>query len=267
MNDSGRLKIYNPAMTLYFISHTIQAFLLPPGLFILLGLGGLFLLSRFAKLSKALLFCTFLGLWIFSTPFVAQKLIDSLQLPYPPLALDDLNDTKAGSAIVVLGGGAGIAPEYADQHFVSDSTLRRVHYAAYLARKTKLPIIVSGGGTDELLFTEANLMQTILQNDFKLAVFLKEDKSMTTLDEAYYLAPMLQQRKIKTIYLVTHAWHMARSLIAFRQTGLAIIPAPMGYISLEKEDGLLEFLPLMNALSVSTVALHEYVGMAWYLLH
>lgn len=130
-----------------------------------------------------------------------------------------------------------------------------------------LPIIVSGGGQENSSFTEAGLMAEVLRNNFHVPVLAIEDKSKNTADESQFLATIFRQYGIHTIYLVANAWHMSRSVYSFKNAGMMVIPAPMGYVMLQSEQPLLNYLPSYESLEASNFALHEYIGLIWYRLH
>lgn len=262
----------------------MQIWAFPPGLILLLFLFGFSLVAYHRTSGKVLVIVTFVIFWLFSTPIIAQHLIDGLQNQYQPLTLETLVIPKEPSAaIVVLGSGVENALEYPNKHTLSDKTLSRLHYAVYMHSKTNLPIIVSGGNRDRAN-SEADLMQEMLATLYHVPVKIVENKSRNTQEQAVLLAPILKNQGIQTIYLITHAWHMTRSMLVFKQSmnavGINVIPAPMGYTLLQSTvvpaavgytlsqsgDALSDYLPLLNALNASVFALHEYVGILWYRL-
>jgi uncharacterized SAM-binding protein YcdF (DUF218 family) len=256
-------------MGIYAISHVIQTGLLPPGVNLLLIMFGLAFWRRRPQFSKTLLIIAIGSLWLFSTPFIAQRLIDLLQQQYRPWQLEQL--TENHSAIVVLGGGASAAPEYKQHFMVSDAALKRLNYAAFLYRHTHLPIIVSGGKLNQTSYTEASIMETILKENFNIPVIWQEDQSSNTADESKCLIPVLKHYKINTILLVTTAWHMPRSVSVFnktfQETGIKIIPAPTGYITSKFTPAFLYYLPAIDALQTSAIAIHEFIGLIWYRIY
>ncbi len=67
------------------------------------------------------------------------------------------------------------------------------------------------------------------------------------------------------MYLVTHFWHMPRSVAAFHAAGLEVVPAPMGFFGPKPSHrGVLAVLPRTEPLCFSGAALHEWVGRLWY---
>lgn len=253
-------------MTMYLASHYIQAWVLPPGFNLLLMILG-FLIAFFWPLpGKLMIFIGSITLWLLCTPIVAYNLINLLQNQYPLLPVAALTKEKQ-DAILVLGGGDAIDAEYGNKHTVSDFTLHRLAYAAYLHHQTNLPIIVSGGKPSGAIDSEADLMANILRDNYHINVTIKENKSFTTADESQLIIPILKQHQFNKIYLVTNAWHMPRSIFIFHRAGIHITPAPMGYFIYGPGYSLLSFFPNMNALYASSLAIHEFIGLAWYRIH
>jgi len=255
-------------MSIYLIPHYLEAWVLPPGINILLALVGLAVYWHWSLAGKILILAGFLSLWLASAPIVAYNLLEILQNHYPALSLDKVAKDEH-AVIVVLGGGNLINVEQGNKNTVSDQTLNRIRYSAYLHQKTKLPIIVSGGPIRGMADTEANLMLEVFQKDFNIASVIKEDKSNNTAEEGKYLLPILKQQRFDKVYLVTNAWHMPRSMFAFKgeaKEGIKIIPAPMGYQVYDHRYSLLSYLPNVNALNASSTAMHEFLGLFWYYL-
>ena len=249
----------------FFISHLIQVFLFPPGPNLLLGGIGFFIKKKWHLIGKSLIFISFVSLWLLSLPIISWQLMKRLEYQYFPLQINNfLKKNLKNSAIVVLGGGEEPAPEYEKNRAVSEATLHRLSFAAYLYHQTNLPIIVSGGGQKNASYTEADLMEEILKNTWRIPIKWKENKSTTTIEESQYLVPFLKKHEIYTIYLVTHAWHIPRSIYIFKNTGINVIPAPMGYTMMSTNQSLLDYLPSIVGLNNSVTALHEYVGLIWY---
>jgi uncharacterized SAM-binding protein YcdF (DUF218 family) len=171
---------------------------------------------------------------------------------------------RAG-AIVVLGGGRMLAPEYGGDT-VSQDTTERLRYAVRLHRASGLPLLVTGGAVFGEVVSEGELMQQALLDDFRVRAAWVESRSRNTYENALYTRPLLDGAGIHRILLVTHALHMPRALWAFRRVGIDAIPAPMGYAGGGSGPLLLDLLPSSRGLSLSTGALHEWIGIVWYRL-
>jgi len=245
----------------WFFTNFASAFLLPPLNLLLLSLAGLLLWRKRPRAARILLSSAFILLWLFSTPFLAEALLHTLE--GPPLNLK--GESPAADAIIVLGGGTYFnAPEYADDT-VSTSSLQRSRYAAKLYRDIKKPILLTGGKPLGNSISEAQLMKRVLEQEFNTPVQWIEEESRNTLESARYSYRVLHNSGVKRIYLVTHAWHMPRSVQAFKAAGFEVIPAPTAFTTRYKND-LLAFVPNATALHDSQIYLHEMIGILWYRL-
>ena len=241
----------------WFATHFISAFLLPPLSILLLGLFGLLLYRRRPRRATWLISLSFGLLYIFSTPFFAERLLSLLERQTP------LVKDENAQAIVVLGAGIYIrAPEYGGGT-VNGLALERLRYAAKLHRETALPILVTGGKTEGT--AESLLMKHTLEEDFRAPVKWTESASRNTRENAIFSSTILRQAGITSIYLVTHAWHMPRALAEFQHTGLHVIPAPTRFTTRSRTT-ILDFLPDARALLKSYYATHEGLGWIWYRL-
>ncbi len=245
----------------WFVTNLVSAFLLPPLSLLLIAALGLWLWRKHPFLARTLLTLSFSLLWLFSTPYVAEALLHELEgEPYVTDTSKPLAD-----AIVVLGGGTYFhAPEYGGDT-VNYQTLERLRYAAKLHRATGLPILVSGGKPLGNSLSEGQQMKQVLEQDFNVPVRWVEGESDNTQQNAQLSHPMLKSEKIERIYLVTHAWHLARAVQAFQDAGFRIIPAPTAYTTRYQID-LLAFIPNAYALRDSRIFMHELIGIFWYQL-
>ncbi len=197
-------------------------------------------------------------LWGLSTGLCSGLLLAGLEAPVLSAAA-----AKGAGAIVILGGGAyRDAPEFGGDD-LAGAGLERVRYGADVQRHTHLPVMVTGAVTSGALWSEAHIMATVLQRDFAVPTTWEEDRARNTLENARYAARLLRAAGIHRVLLVTHAWHMRRSLWAFRQTGIEVVAAPLGFDT-RPVGARYSPLPSLDALVHTRVALHEYAGLAWY---
>jgi len=180
---------------------------------------------------------------------------------YSPPQYEEL---KKAQAIVVLGGGRDyFSPEFGDNGAPNNRTLRRISYAAYLYRKTRLPILVTGGHPHEEKISEAKLMKNMFSEVFDINVRWSEEKSRNTHENALYSARLLKKDRIKIILLVTQAWHLSRAVPEFSKHGLKVIPAPTDFAG-KPGNGIMNWIPRSYYLEQSTFALHEWMGKLFY---
>jgi uncharacterized SAM-binding protein YcdF (DUF218 family) len=90
-----------------------------------------------------------------------------------------------------------------------------------------------------------------------------EDTSIDTWENALFTAEILKTRDIRSVFVVTHAWHMRRAVMAFRHAGLTVTAAPTA-LDPPFDPISLDFLPQASAWERSFWALHEWIGCAWY---
>lgn len=245
----------------WFVTNLVSAILLPPLNLLLAALVGLLVARWYPRLGRALLIGSLALLWLCATPYFAEDALHLLE--GSPKAVD--TQAQPADAIVVLGSGTYFdAPEYGADT-VSETTLVRLRYAARLQRETGKPLLVAGGKPHGNDLPEAHQMQAVLEQEFKAPVRWAEDASDNTLENARYSYQILQQAGIKRIYLVTHAWHMPRSILAFKSAGFDVVPAPTAFTTRYQTD-LLSFVPRAEALRDSKIFMHEIIGLLWYRL-
>ena len=246
-------------MSAWELTNITAQLVLPPGVFILLGLVGLAFARSHAKFGTALAAISLVSLYLLSTSVVSKFLVQSLEVPYS----DPAGDSTA-MAIVVLGGGTyHRAPEYGADT-VSRASLERVRYAAHLHKRTGKPILVTSGNPAGGETSEAEQMKQVLR-DFGATVKWVEAGSNNTLENARLTQVILRKAGVRSVYIVTNAWHMPRAKLAFERAGLHVIPAPMGYHT-RVRLGPLDFVPQANALAESYIFFHEVLGTVWYRL-
>jgi uncharacterized SAM-binding protein YcdF (DUF218 family) len=226
----------------------------PAGPLLVVFLG--WFLGRFRpRLGAFLSVAGVLSLWLLATPFIADRLVRSVE-DYPPLDPD--RPTGAQAIVILAGGTRHLAPEYGGEDAPKVYTLQRMAYGAAVARATHLPVAVSGGivhGGE----AEALVMKRFLERDFRQPVAWAETASRDTHQNAVFTARMLAPLGIHRIILVTSSPHMHRSIREFRAAGFEPVAAPAG-MATQDDEGFWAFVPSMNGLSLSQMALHELIG-------
>ncbi|MDB5408418.1 MAG: putative transrane protein [Rhodospirillales bacterium] len=237
-----------------------ETILLPPGDFLVVFVLGLLVSLRWRRLGRALQIAAFLALYALSTPYVANRLLASLE---PAAPLDMQRAGVAGAIVVLSADASGATPEYGSDT-IGAMTLQRMRYAARLQRETGLPLLVTGGVPGQFSRPLAVMMAESFEADFGLTPRWVEDRAQTTADNAEFSAAMLKPDGVSTVLLVTSAWHMKRAMLAFAASRLAPIPAPTMFTIVSSRPR--SFLPRLGALHNAYYALHEYLGIGWYRL-
>ena len=236
-------------------------------LFLLLALLGLGISLMWKKLGVAFATANVVLLLLCNLPVTTKMLMNSLQTE-PALTEQNLKNTlKKADALVVLGGGQRrMTPEF-EHDTASEFTLERARYAAWIAKRTGLPLIISGGKLAKDSRPIAEIMQEILQKEFVVIVDHVEGESRNTFENAQNTAVLLKENKMKTVALVTHAWHMQRAKKAFEHFDINVIPAPTAFYGQSQTLSITDFAPSANALHYSSLAFHEIAGQFWYDLY
>ncbi len=239
----------------------IETIAIPPSGFVVAIVAGLLLQYRWRRFGLGIAWVALTGLILLGMPIVSQSLLLALETDLPMTATAE----HSPMAIVVLGGE--VSRSRSEQLGVRPGplTLARVRGAAALARRTGLPILVSGGSTQDDTAAVGAVMAASLRDDFGTPARWVEDELFDTWENARFSADILRREGIKSIYLVTSAWHMRRALLAFRGTGLTVTAAPA-----PPDDpltpNLMDFLPRPTAWLTGYYALHEWIGYEWYRL-
>lgn len=248
------------SLLLFWAKKLVSLLILPPLGPLLVIFAGLVLRHRRPRLGAGLAWGGLLLALLLATPFTVGLLLRPLE---SPTALD-LETARNAQAIVILAGGQRRnAPEFGGAT-VNRLTLERLRYGARLARRSGLPILVTGGAPTGQT-PEALLMKDALERDFGLKVRWTESASLDTRDNARHSATILKDAGIDRVLLVTHAAHMPRAAAEFRAAGVEVIPAPTAWLGGPGgNEEVLDFAPGATAAYAGWYAVHEWLGRAAY---
>ena len=232
---------------------------IPPTGFVVLIVVGLLLHGGWQRFGRRLTWASLIALILFGMPVVSYSMLLALETGLPLIPPAD----HPPQAIIVLGGEVirahqerlGIRPGLL--------TLDRLRTGAALHRRTGLPILVTGGTTQPNTPAVGLVMAQSLDDDFQAPARWVESASVDTWENARLSADILRAEGITSAYVVTHAWHMRRALLAFQDTGLIVTAAPT---ALDDPLGpnLSDFLPRAGGWQTGYFAIHEWIGYAWY---
>jgi uncharacterized SAM-binding protein YcdF (DUF218 family) len=241
-------------MDLFLFKKALTALVLPPTGPLLLALIGLAIERVRPRLGRSLAWSGVVVLAALSLPAISDTLLRVLN-ESPPL---DFAQANRAQAIVVLGGGIRrAAPEYAGDT-LGRLSLERVRYGALVARRTGLPVLVTGGVVYGGV-PEAVLMKQSLEQEFGVPVRWVEARSRDTHENAVDSAAILKAAGIQRVILIAHSFDMPRARAEFVAAGLDVTPAPTG-IPVGTHDSWLELLPSVSALQGSYYALYELLA-------
>lgn len=206
-------------------------------------------------------------LWLLCSNAVAVRLSEAL-LPsttaLPPIQASSLA-ARGIQAVVVLGGGLYPSVPELEGPQPSSYTGSRALYGAWLARESGLPLGFAGGigwanaGTADHP-DEADAVARLLARTGLAPLRWADSTSRDTIENAHNMAALLRSDGIQRVALVTSAWHMPRAVRAFEATGLAVLPAPMGFVTTYQRP-VLEWLPSVHGLANTHNVLREWLAL------
>ena len=172
-----------------------------------------------------------------STNYIAYNLMNSLEYRFTSKRIKP-------DAIILLG-----------------TSYDRATAASRLYRENKVDVISSGheGGAEYM----AGVM---IKNNVHPDHIILESKSTNTKDHVKYILPIAKEKGYKSVYLVTSAYHMPRSMMNFQKVfannGIEVVPYPCDYYTQKKyHANNYELVPNIRDFQISTIAWNEYLGM------
>jgi uncharacterized SAM-binding protein YcdF (DUF218 family) len=200
-------------------------------------------------------------LYLCSTAFVADQLMGVLERRYPAKALSVVPEADV---ILLLGGSMRGYTHMGSLSDLNQHADRLVHAVA-LYKAGKAPQLLLSGGSAPGEVSEARQMADVLEvMGVPPGDILLEEQSRDTYGNALYSAPLLRERGLEQVLLVTSAFHMPRAVATFEAQGLTVIPAPADFKRLVRQSIVPAWLPGSGNLARTTLALHELVGYEVY---
>lgn len=201
----------------------------------------------------------FLSCWDPAAYFFSRP----LESRYPRLSLRDPEPRQAG-AIVVLAANVEPARSHFPIAIPDKDTYSRCRYAAWLHANWKpLPVYVSGGNRSPGQEPFSAAMAHVVESEgVSAGNIVQEARSVNTWENASFTAELLGTKRIRHIVLVLDADSMLRADLCFRKLGIQVSPAAIDHHSVTMT--MRDLIPSWRALRLNEIALHEYVGLAWY---
>ncbi len=213
--------------------------------------------QRHIRVGWYLLVVGFLLLNLFSFTPVSDMLTQPLVRWYSTPSAETLARVEA---ITVLGGGVS-------QGEPSSATYSRVMGGIRLFKASNAKFfVVQGAAEIPGEPTNAEVMRKIaLEQGVPEGEILADLRSRTTEEHPAQLEALLP-KGVARIGVVTSALHMPRAIAIFQKyfPDKTIVPLPVGVAQGWPRYRLANMVPSVGALSRSTVALHEWIGIIWY---
>jgi uncharacterized SAM-binding protein YcdF (DUF218 family) len=247
---------------MFVLKKAISPWVLPPGLFVMVMIliaAAMFFRKHWRWASVNLI--TGLTLWALSIAPVSDRLMRGLESEFT------IPEKPSGDVIILLGGGVvRQVPDISGSSAPSSSSLARIVTAVRLHKKTRLPMIVTGGAEDGYHVAVAIIAKRYLMD---LGVpenqILVEDRARDTEQNATLAAVLCRQQGYRRPILLTAAYHLKRACMAFDAAGLSVTPFPAYFLgSRDSVYTWRDWLPNAGSLQGCARALHEYVGLLYY---
>jgi len=204
---------------------------------------------------------------LFTNGALANEALLAWELP--PVRLRALPRTS--DAGVLLTGITRTHKSPHDRVYIAEGA-DRVTDALWLYRAGRIKRIIITGGSgdlDKVAHTEAAELGTLLRlAGVPHRDILLEERSRNTHENALFTKQLLAHHPdIKSLVLITSAFHQRRSLACFHKVGLYPVAFPAGYYSNDRTltpDYWL--LPDAGALTRWNILMHEWTGFVIYKL-
>ena len=254
----------------------LSSLLLPPVPLLVLSLIGARLILWRRGWGWLMVVLATAGIWLSASSAVGEWLQSSLLAPPPALSAERIASlrrdmaARQSVAVVVLGGGReACAPEYGVAS-LSPLALERLRFGIWLGRQTGAPLMFSGGlgHAAQPGASEADVAAEIAAREFGRPLRWVESRSRDTRENAQFAAAVLKEQKIEHVIVVTHGWHMPRSIRAFQAATTRVgaswqlVPAPMG-LAPRVERPTLRWVPSAEGFLLVRAVLREKIG--WWL--
>lgn len=231
---------------------------------VLCALGALLLVSRFRKAGLRVLMSGVLLLLAFGYSPLGNLLLLPLSERFPAWSAGG----RPPDGIIVLGGSIDPERSQARGSLEMDASAERIVTMLQLARRFPAARIVFSGGSANLIeapVPEAPIAGDLLE-DFGTARarIVLESESRTTAENAAFTRAMVSPKPGERWLLVTSAFHMPRSIGAFRKVGFDVEAYPVDWRTRGWSDGLMAFTTLSAGLARVDVAVHEWIGLVAY---
>lgn len=249
----------------FILSKTVALLLLPSNFLILCGLAGVVLLmTRWRRLGAWLAASSLVVMALVSFLPVGTFLLSALESRFPQWQGKDAPD-----GIIVLGGAIDpVASSVYGSTMVTSDAGRLLAMAALARRYPQARIVYTSGDASVMgdSLAEAPFVYPLLDDlGLPRERVVLETKARNTYENAVFAKALVQPKPGERWLLVTSAYHMPRSIGAFRQAGFPVEAYPANWRVLPGlRDGIRR--QLASGLSTLDLAVHEWTGLIVYRL-
>ena len=253
---------------MFFVLSKILGFIALPSnaIGLVCGLGLCLVLLKYRRAGTGLLTAGIAALLIFGYSPLSNVLLLTLSERFPAWHFDG----HEPDGIIILGGSIQSELSAARNAVEVDGSAERVIGGLELARRFPRARIVYSGGSGNLIensVPEAPIAGALLER-FGIAPerIVLESDSRTTDENARFIRKLVTPKPGQRWLLVTSAFHMPRSIGAFRKAGFDVEAYPVDWRTRGWSDAAVPFDKLSAGLARADVALHEWTGLVAYWL-
>lgn len=215
---------------------------------------------RYTRWGLALVLLFFYSI---SIPLTVQPLVRWLEGPCPgPEAMHQHYDVA-----IVLAGMMDLRKSRPG-HPKFNSQVERILEGIHLVKRGIADkLLIVGGNADPFNqhVSEARLLRTFaLEFGLHEEQVLTEEVSRNTYENAVNTGQIIRAGSYRQLVLITSAFHMYRAMAAFHKQQLFPEPYPVNCHSNRERLHLFDFVPSIGALSMTTVVVHEMIGVMMY---
>ena len=249
----------------FSVSKILGFFVVPSNtVAILCALGAVLLLTRFRKAGACVLVLGVILLLVCGYSSLGNLLLLPLTERFPAWSAAG----RAPDGVIILGGSIDPERSQARGSLEMDASSERIVTMLQLARRYPEARIVFSGGSANLIqeaVPEAPIAGDLLQ-DFGTSAsrIVLEGESRTTAENAEFTRKLVSPKPGERWLLVTSAFHMPRSIGAFRKVGFEVEAYPVDWRTRGWIDASVPFTALSAGLARTDVAIHEWIGLIAY---
>lgn len=249
----------------FSVSKILGFFVVPSNtMAILCALGAVLLLTRFRKAGARVLVLGVILLLVCGYSSLGNLLLLPLTERFPAWSATG----RAPDGVIILGGSIDPERSHARGSLEMDASSERIVTMLQLARRYPEARIVFSGGSANLIqeaVPEAPIAGDLLQ-DFGTSAsrIVLEGESRTTAENAEFTRKLVSPKPGERWLLVTSAFHMPRSIGAFRKVGFEVEAYPVDWRTRGWIDASVPFTALSAGLARTDVAIHEWIGLIAY---
>ena len=227
-------------------------------------LGAVLLLTRWRRGGSRILAAGVLLLLLLGYLPLGNLLLLPLSERFPAWAAGG----RVPDGIIVLGGAIDAERSNARGSLELDASAERIVAMLQLARRYPAARIVFTGGSPNLIEgpePEAPIAGDLLEDFGTMrARIVLESESRTTAENATFTRQLVAPKPGERWLLVTSAFHMPRSIGAFRKAGFDVEAYPVDWRTRGWSDAFKPFDKLSAGLARVDVAIHEWTGLIAY---